>query len=304
MTTEADIDNALDTVTPVQEFNGIFWKRDDLFKPYGDFHVNGGKVRQAIMVFRAMMDDLKGGKYANGVVTAASVYSPQSANIAKVALHYGVKCISCVGGTTPEKLLSHHMMRLTTAYGSEIRIVAGHGMTAVIHARMHKIAEELNYLPIEMGELMDLNPRAIFETTAEQVINIPDELDTLIIPSGVAIQTTGILLGLKRYHKKVKRIVCVCVGPTREKQLNRYLQDIYQTSPSDYHPVEMVAHKAPYGKPYDYQVNGDYLDDLYEGKAVDWMLKNIDVAKEKTLFWCVGKRPRVSDVDKIIGENL
>lgn len=303
MTTELDIDIALNTVTPVQEYNGIFWKRDDHFQPFGPYHVNGGKVRQAVMLFRSMIDDLKG-KYNNGVVTAASVYSPQSANIAAVARHYGVKCISCVGGTTPEKLYTHSMMRLTRHYGSDIRIVAGHGMTAVIHARMHKIAEELNYLPIEMGELMEVNPKAIFSTTAEQVINIPDELDVLVIPSGVAIQTTGILLGLKRYQKKVKRIVCVCVGPTREKQLKGYFQDIYQTTPGDYHPVEMVAHKAPYSKSYEYQVNGEYVDDLYEGKAVDWMQKNIDTTKEKTLFWCVGKRPRVSDVDHIIAGNL
>jgi len=303
MTTEADIDAALNSVTPVQEYAGLYWKRDDLFKPFGDFHVNGGKVCQAIMVFRAKIDELRG-RYDNGVVTAASVYSPQSANIAKVAQHYGVKCISCVGGTTPEKLLTHHMMKLTRYYGSTIRIVAGHGMTAVIHARMHKIAEELNYLPIEMGELMDENPRAIFESTAEQVINIPDELDNLIIPSGVAIQLTGILLGLKRYHKKVKRIVSVCVGPTREKQLTGYFRDIYQTTPSEYHPVEMVAHKSPYSKPFDFLVNGDYMDDLYEGKAYDWLTKNIDVSKEKTMFWCVGKRPRIGEVEQIIREGL
>lgn len=303
MTTERDIDDALNAITPVQEYQGIFWKRDDLFQPFGPYHVNGGKVRQAIMLFRAMIGDIKY-FYANGVVTAASVYSPQSANIAAVARHYGVQCISCVGGTTPEKLLTHSMMRLTKHYGSDIRIVAGHGMTAVIHARMHKIAQELNYLPIEMGELMEVNPKAIFETTAEQVINIPDELDVLVIPSGVAIQTTGILLGLKRYQKHVKRIVCVCVGPTREKQLKSYFQDIYQTTPGDYHPVEMVAHKAPYSKSYEYQVNGDYLDDLYEGKAIDWMHKNIDTTKEKTLFWCVGKRPRREDVDLIIDRNL
>jgi hypothetical protein len=86
------------------------------------------------------------------------------------------------------------MMRLTKYYGSEIRIVAGHGMTAVIHSRMNDIAKDLNYMPIEMGELMEDNPKIIFETTAEQVQNIPDELDNLIVPSGVAIQLAGILI--------------------------------------------------------------------------------------------------------------
>ena len=305
VTTEQDIDNALNLITPVQFDQGLYWKRDDHFQPFGRHHVNGGKVRQAIMVFRSKLEELRNPEcYDNGVVTAASVYSPQSANIAKVAQHYGVKCISTVGGTTEAGLLKHSMMRLTRHYGSEIRIVAGHGMTAVIHSRMHDIAKTLNYLPIEMGELMEENPTAIFESTARQVRNLPDELDNLIVPTGVAIQLTGILRGLREFDKKVKRIVCVCVGPTREKQLSHYLRDIYQEEVSRYHAVEMVAHKAPYSKGYDVKVCGEFIDDIYEGKAYDWMTKNIDYRNEKTCFWVVGKRPRVEDVDKIIQDVL
>lgn len=304
MVDEQSIDRALEVITPIHEDQGIFWKRDDLFRPFGPaHHVNGGKVRQALLIFRSKLDEIRT-KYDNGVVTAASVHSPQSANIAAVARHYGVKCVSCVGGTKPDKLLTHHMMRLTTAYGSQIRIVAGHGMTAVIHDRMHKIAHELNYLPIEMGELMEDNPKAIFESTAEQVQNLPDNLDNLIVPSGVAIQLTGILIGLKRYNKQVKRIVSICVGPTREKQLKRYFEEVYKTNPQEYHTVEMYAHKAPYAKSYPVQVLGDDIDDLYEGKAHDWMVKNIDYQNEKTCFWVVGKRPLPKDVDYIIEHQL
>jgi 1-aminocyclopropane-1-carboxylate deaminase/D-cysteine desulfhydrase-like pyridoxal-dependent ACC family enzyme len=306
MTSERDIDKALDLITPVQFDQGLYWKRDDHFRPFGDLHhVNGGKVRQAIMVFRSKLEELRNPEcYDNGVVTAASVYSPQSANIAKVAQHYGVKCISTVGGTTEAGLLKHSMMRLTRHYGSEIRIVAGHGMTAVIHSRMHDIAKKLNYLPIEMGELMEQNPSAIFESTARQVQNLPDNLDVLVVPTGVAIQLTGILRGIREFDKKVKRIVCVCVGPTREKQLKHYLNDIYQEETAGYHPVEMFAHKAPYSKGYDVMVNGEYIDDLYEGKAFHWMTQNIDYRNEKTCFWVVGKRPRVEDVDNIINNML
>jgi 1-aminocyclopropane-1-carboxylate deaminase/D-cysteine desulfhydrase-like pyridoxal-dependent ACC family enzyme len=305
MITETDLDHALSAVTPVQFDQGLYWKRDDHFQPFGPHHVNGGKVRQAILVFRSRLEELRNPEcFKNGVVTAASVYSPQSANIAKVAQHYGVKCISTVGGTTEEGLRKHSMMRLTRHYGSEIRIVAGHGMTAVIHARMHDIAKSLDYLPIEMGELMEENPTAIFESTARQVENLPDNLDNLIVPTGVAIQLTGILRGIRQYEKKVKRIVCVCVGPTREKQLKHYLSDIYKEEVARYHTVEMYAHKAPYSKGYDVQVCGEFIDDLYEGKAYDWMTKNIDYRNEKTCFWVVGKRPRVEDVDKIINNVL
>ena len=157
-----------------------------------------------------------------------------------VAQKYGVKCISAVGGTKPEKLDILPQMRLTKHYGSEIRIVAGHGMTAVIHARMRDIAKETGYMTIEMGELLKTNPKEVFEATAEQVQNIPDELDNLIIPTGVAIQTAGILIGLKRYNKKVNRIVSVCVGPTREKKIAGYFKDVYKDDIKNYHPFEMV----------------------------------------------------------------
>lgn len=37
-----------------------------------------------------------------------------------------------------------------------------------------------------------------------------------------------------------------------------------------------------------YVVDGVELDYVYEAKAYDWMLHNIDIRGEKTLFWCVG----------------
>ena len=290
-------------LTPVDFREGLYWKRDDLYKPFGDYHVNGGKVRQALQLFETKIDDIKN-QHNNGVITAASVHSPQSANIGKVAEKYGVACIAAVGGTKPENLDILPMMRLTKYYGSEIRIVAGHGMTAVIHARMRDIAEETGYLSIEMGELMETNPKEIFETTAEQVENIPDELDNLIIPTGVAIQTTGILIGLKRYNKKVKRIVCVCVGPTREKKVAGYFKDVYEDSVENYDPLEMIAHKAPYSKSFNFEIEGEYMDDIYEGKAYDWLLKNIDYKNEKTMMWLVGKRPRPEDIDYMMENKL
>jgi len=38
-------------LTPVEEHNGIYYKRDDLYAPYGD--VNGGKVRAMLMVVKS-----------------------------------------------------------------------------------------------------------------------------------------------------------------------------------------------------------------------------------------------------------
>ena len=174
-------------ITPIELIDNIYYKRDDYFKPFGDYHVNGGKVRQALIMFEKYIDDIQS-KHNNGVITAGSVHSPQSANIAKVAKFHEVKCITCVGGTKPENLDKHHMMRLTKHYGCEIKIVAGHGMSNVIHARMRELAKENGYMVIEQGELLEKNPSEMFYATADQVENIPDELDNLVVASGVGIQ--------------------------------------------------------------------------------------------------------------------
>ena len=299
-------------ITPIELIDNIYYKRDDYFKPFGDYHVNGGKVRQALIMFEKYIDDIQS-KHNNGVITAGSVHSPQSANIAKVAEFHQVECITCVGGTKPENLDKHHMMKLTKHYGCEVKIVAGHGMSNVIHARMRKLAEDNGYMVIEQGELLQKNPLDMFYATADQVENIPDELDNLVVATGVGVQLMGILLGLKKFNKKVKHIHSICVGPTREKHMNRYENELLKASGDlvwerpeslNLNEFAMHAHKAPYGKGHDYMVNGNYIDDIYEGKAYQWMLENVDTANEKTLFWCVGKRPRPEDVDHIIEKGL
>jgi 1-aminocyclopropane-1-carboxylate deaminase/D-cysteine desulfhydrase-like pyridoxal-dependent ACC family enzyme len=299
-------------LTPVETVEEVFFKRDDYYKPFGEYHVNGGKVRQALIMFEKYIEKIQS-KHNNGVITAGSVHSPQSANIAKVAEFHQVKCITCVGGTKPENLDKHHMMKLTKHYGCEVKIVAGHGMSNVIHARMRKLAEDNGYMVIEQGELLQKNPLDMFYATADQVENIPDELDNLVVSTGVGVQLMGILLGLKKFNKKVKHIHSICVGPTREKHMNRYENELLKASGDlvwerpeslNLNEFAMHAHKAPYGKGHDYMVNGNYIDDIYEGKAYQWMLENVDTANEKTLFWCVGKRPRPEDVDHIIEKGL
>ena len=46
-------------ITPVEIHNGIYYKRDDYFTPYGPHHVNGGKTRQAISLFQEIKEDVK-----------------------------------------------------------------------------------------------------------------------------------------------------------------------------------------------------------------------------------------------------
>lgn len=42
-------------LTPVQEIAGMYFKRDDLFTPFGAGEVNGGKLRQCMMLVEAAL---------------------------------------------------------------------------------------------------------------------------------------------------------------------------------------------------------------------------------------------------------
>ncbi len=290
-------------VTPIDFCNKVFYKRDDLYTPFGDDHVNGGKVRQAVQLFDEIHDDIRD-NHNGGVVTASSVHSPQSAIIAKVAQEHGFKCIIAVGGTKPDTLYNHHIMRLSKFYGADIEIVAGHGMTSAIDAGAKKKIIALNgYKLIKFAISLESNPEAIFDGVTDQVANIPDELDNLIIPVGSGIQFAGIIRGLKKYNKKVKRIVGVAFCD-RTKSINAHLDRFkYENFPEeeviDFDDYEIVLTKYPYSKSIWESFDGVVLDDIYEGKAHKWMRENIDTEKEKTLFWIVGRRFTKEEVDSL-----
>ena len=55
---------------------------------------------------------------------------------------------------------------------------------------------------------------------------------------------------------------------------------------------------------FNFEIEGEYMDDIYEGKAYDWLLKNIDYKNEKTMMWLVGKRPRLEDINYMMEHKL
>ena len=279
-------------LTPVEDHYDIWYKRDDLYSPYGD--VNGGKVRQTRLLFS---------KYGGqggwpGVVAAVSVHSPTGPVISRVAKHFNTPCIIAVGGTTPENLDKLPMMKLTKHFGAEVRIVAGHGMKNAITARVNEICKETGYHNIDFSHHIYSDADLMFDTNAEQVQNIPDELDVLVMSLGVGIQFACVLKCLKKYNKKVKRIIGVQVGPDRRKLIDGYLNQYYPLEPAFDLEYELVQYKSAYSKSEAQQVGDFYLDDIYEAKAHKWMLENIDL-NQKILFWCVGRRLTSDEVESI-----
>ena len=289
-------------LTPIQCIDGIYYKRDDLFAPFGSDDVNGGKVRQTIHMFNKFNEYIVE-KCNSTVICSVSVYSPTAPVISRVAKDFGFRCIVAVGGTKPETLDRHHMMRLAKHNGAEIRIVAGHGMSNAINAKVKKIVEEEgcfntsfdNAIYSHWGEeFMDIN--------SGQVKNIPDEIETLVMSAGVGIQFSCVLRGLRKYEKNIKRVIAVQIGPDRRKRIDSYFESnsegplFGEEKPYKY---ELQSYKSAYGKGLDIQLPfGVWLDDLNEAKAHKWMTENLD--ERNTLFWCVGRRLRESEVNNLI----
>ena len=271
--------------------DNIYYKRDDLYCPWGD--VNGGKVRQAEALFET--EEIQS---SSGVIAAVSVHSPTGPVISRVAKEFNTPCIIAVGGTTPENLDKLPMMKLTKHYGADVRIVAGHGMKNAINARVDEICEETGYHNIDYSKHIYQNRDLMFDTNAEQVWNIPNELDVLVMSLGVGIQFACVLKGLKQFDKKVKRIIGVQVGPDRRKLIDGYLNQNPLTEPRFDLEYELVQYKSSYSKSVEQMVGNFYLDDIYEAKAHKWMLENIDL-NQKILFWCVGRRLTSDEVESI-----
>lgn len=284
-------------LTPAEKHDGIYYKRDDLYCPWGD--VNGGKVRQAMHLFS---------KYAGpggwpGVVASVSVHSPTGPVISRVAKIFNTPCIIAVGGTKPENLDKLPMMKLSKYFGAEVRIVAGHGMKNAITARVNEICKENGYHNIDYSHHIYNDADLMFNTNSIQVMNIPNELDVLVMSLGVGIQFACVLKGLKKHKKKVKRIIGVQVGPDRRKLIDGYLNQNPLTERPFNLEYELVQYKSAYSKPEKQVISEGTtpefeLDDIYEAKAHKWMLNNID-KNQKILFWCVGRRLTSDEVESI-----
>jgi 1-aminocyclopropane-1-carboxylate deaminase/D-cysteine desulfhydrase-like pyridoxal-dependent ACC family enzyme len=287
-------------MTPVEKYNNVYYKRDDLFIPFGKDSVNGGKVRQAIHLFDDLHDDIRD-NHNGGVVLASSVHSLQSVVVARLAKQHDFNCIVAVGGSKDETLYNHSMMKLVRYYGGEVVNVAGHGMSTVIDARVRDIIiPKTGYKLIKFATNLETNLDAIFEGVIDEVANIPDHLDNLIVPIGSGIQFTGIIKGLQKHNKKVKRIIGISFCD-RSSNINKWLDIFkYENFPEEiieFPEYEIHLTEYPYSKSIWEKVGDFYLDDIYEGKAHRWMRENIDTENKKTLFWIIGRRLTKEEVE-------
>ncbi len=268
-------------LTPCQNVNGLWIKRDDLYAPFGDGNVNGGKLRQCMM----LVDSVKGS--TNGIISCCSIHSPQAPITAATAEYYGLRSVIFYGGTSEERLQELEMPRLTMQHGADVKIAARTGRHNVLYAKAREHAKKEGLFVVEYGFNITEQPEIMFGAVSAQVQNIPDELENLIVTCGSGITTIGIIKGIEAYGKHVKNVHVVSTAPDRSAMIYKHTGR------------EVIVHDLFHSRGFAYEkgveltYEGINLHPNYEAKAFEWLQNEsgINLHDSKSLFWIVGAKP-------------
>lgn len=272
-------------LTPVQRVDGMYFKREDLYQPFGAGEVNGGKLRQCMLLVNKIHRDYE------GVVTCCSIHSPQAPITAATARAFGMKCTVLYGGTKPETLRALPMPRLSMKYGAEVKIAARSGRSNILYyiaKNLKRIKEHRDYI-ILYGINLQEHEDILLGAVAAQTRNLPDEIENLVMTCGSGITAIGVIAGLKQYGKKVKHVHLVATAPDRQKLIHGTLQKYGADWEIEYHDL-FHTRGFSYEQPFRSVWGGIRLHPNYEAKTMAWFAKS-GLRPEDTLFWITGAEP-------------
>lgn len=269
-------------LTPVQTIDGAYFKRDDLFRPFAG-GVNGGKLRQCMMLVSGLA------KRPEGLITYCSIHSPQAPITAATAKWLKMPCVILYGGTHKDTLMRLAMPRLCLFYGAKIRIAAKSGRHNVLYAKARQLEKDNGYFIVQYGiNIMD-HSSVLLEAVSRQAENLPEEIDDLFMVCGSGITATGVMIGLKKYGKHVRKMHLVATGPNREKMIHQNLQK-YGADRFFYYHSLFDTPGFSYDKREHFVLHGITFHPNYEAKMMKWYMQS-GLRSGKTLFWITGAEP-------------
>ena len=127
--------------TPIHCEDNIHFKREDLYAPYGDSFISGGKIRQCRDLVERNLDYIRK-SCGSTIATAASIHSPQSPIVARVAKEFDLDCIIGFGNTTVEKSLKQIPMQWCHELGAELVVLSeSQGFNNVLYSNLNKLQQ-------------------------------------------------------------------------------------------------------------------------------------------------------------------
>lgn len=274
-------------LTPVQEIAGMYFKRDDLFIPFGAGEVNGGKLRQCMLLVEAALRRQPG---MTGVITYCSIHSPQGPITAATARHFHLPCIVTYGGASDISIATGGMPRLAMSYGGTVKVIAKSGRHNVLKAKVEALAKAKGMFVVQYGINLDDYGEVLLSAVAEQVQNIPNGLDDLYITCGSGITASGVIVGIERYGKKVKNIHLIATAFDRQEKVKATLRRFGVSRDFIYHDLFHTPGFV-YEKQQKLRIGGVKLHPQYEAKTMKYLLEH-KLNTRNALFWIVGAEPR------------
>ena len=270
-------------LTPVEEYNGVLYKRDDLYAPYGSDFVTGGKIRQCRDLIETNLDYIKS-KCDSTISTAASIHSPQAVIVSRVAQEYGLNSIIGFGNTSIEGALKHKAMSWCKDMGSELVVLSeSQGFNNVLYSNLNKLSETRPMFKVLFGYAAQQYRSSIIGKISEQVQNIPDNVDILFVPCGSAVTFTGVIEGKCIYNKNFRLVGLQPFGYDRKSDINKNLEGMVWDYDYNFH-----VGNWPYHQLYEKNV-GFELDRIYESKAYDMMINSSKYqSSTNPCFWVIG----------------
>lgn len=289
-----------DELTPCEIRAGRWYKREDMFAPMGYGGPNGAKLRQLIHLVE------RRGERPKGILTGASVLSPQISMAALVGRHYGIPVKIVIGAANVITAARHPNVRIALDAGAEFHFVEV-GYNPYLQGVVNRLAPEhegwmkLCYGITTEPEDGDEAVTAFHAVGAEQVRNIPDEVTTIYCPLGSANSATSLLYGLAKFPAhRVERVILFGIGPTKlqwmhdrlaqiERSSGLKIQERYRThyetkplfpseAPEPGHTEMDLLHYdlhgtgfADYGDRVPYELDGIKFHPTYEGKILAYM---------------------------------
>lgn len=279
-------------LTPVENRAGIWLKREDLHHRLNG--VNGAKLRACEHLIGVARD-----RGYTSVVSAASVLSPQNAMAATVAASLGMPCEVILGGSKPSTAIRHPSVQLAVEAGAHLSFIpVGYNPALQRAARqyVHDASTPVYHLQygITVPPGADVEEiRAFHAVGADQVLNLPPEVDTLVVPFGSGNSAAGVLYGLSQHRPPgLERVILMGIGPDRQDWLAQRLALLDAKPGIPVQHISLYPQFAKYGDAMKASWDGLVMHPTYEGKIITWCNQNQPEwwarRDGRTCLWVVG----------------
>lgn len=289
----------MDAMTPMEDRNGLLVKRDDLYvEPvYG---INGAKFRAARYLMATARE-----RGIDHVITGGPVAAPTLAIVGYTAREAGLRCTVLVSARSLESALTRKATRIAYECGATVVPLGAQtggmrGPTLRKKIRDYGAATP-GALVLEHGitvpdDASKSDVIGFLSVGAEAVHNLPDQIETLVLPFGSGNSAAGVLYGLW-FHKPaaLKRVVLIGISSDHREWLARRLAVAgcpSLTPPGvEVYYVPLHPHYATYPDQMPFNLHGIELHPTYEGKIASyleqvrppWWTQNW-----RTCLWIVG----------------